>query len=103
MSLRLNQITRITITAGSAQALASTKTFVHDGIIQASIGNTGVVYVGGSAVASTNGLELGPGHSVSLSELQGDIGKDDYINIASVYVDGDTNGDYAKFVYVEKE
>lgn len=68
--------------AGTRVQLAS-NTIENGVIIQAPSTNTGVIYVGGSAVSSTvYGAELQPGQSVGLS----------ISNTNKVYVDTATNG-----------
>jgi hypothetical protein len=52
--------------------------------------NTGTIYVGGSAVTSTNGFPLGAGESVSL----------DVANLNTVYVNAGNNNDGVRYIWV---
>lgn len=76
-------------TAGTAVALAATTTIVSV-TITALRTNTGFIYVGGSGVDSTNGLKLVRGASVSM----------DITDIATVFIDSDTNGEGVSFLYL---
>lgn len=59
--------------------------------IKARIGNTGFIYVGDSAVSSTNGFELGKGDTVSF-----DVGF-----LANVFITSSVNGEGISFVYIK--
>jgi hypothetical protein len=76
-------------TAGTRVALAGTTT-IKSVTIKALITNTGLIYVGSSAVASTNGFQLSAGDSVSL-----DISDPSVINI-----DSDVNGEGVTYITV---
>src|SRR5690606_10999760 len=51
-------------TAGTAEALAASQALTSGVTVKALASNTGVVYVGGSNVDSTNGFELAAGDQV---------------------------------------
>lgn len=70
-------------TAGTAEALASTKTEIVAVIIKALVGNTNNIYVGDSDVASSNGFVLGPGDPVVLA----------IDDLSKVLIDADTDGE----------
>lgn len=69
-------------TAGTRVALASTQA-IHSVAIKALGSNTGTIYVGGSTVAASNGLQLAPGDAVSL----------DIADLATVFIDSSVNGE----------
>jgi len=75
--------------AGTAEALASS-TSIKSVTVKALRTNTGTIYVGDSSVSSSNGFEIDPGESV-------DIEIDD---LATVYIDADTNGDGVSYIAV---
>jgi hypothetical protein len=89
--------------AGTAVALSSTQLLVKNVVVQAENGNTGLIYLGGSDVDSTNGYELSAGLGIALADLQSDIGKGDYIDLAQVYVDAATNADAIRVLYLARE
>lgn len=69
-------------TAGTAEALASTQLCLAV-TVRAKSANTGNVYVGGSAVDSTDGFPLAAGEAITLFVQ----------DLADVYLDVDTNGE----------
>lgn len=69
-------------TAGTRVALASSQA-VRSVVVKALVANTGTIYVGSSAVTSSNGFALLAGDSVSL----------DIANLNTVNVDCSVNGD----------
>jgi hypothetical protein len=75
--------------AGTAEALAGS-TSIAAVTITALRTNTGNIYVGGSGVDSTNGdvLVRGSGKSYAIADL------------ATVFIDADTNGEGVSFSYV---
>lgn len=73
--------TRVTL-AGSTAAKSVT--------IKALIGNTGVIYVGDSSVASTNGFALNPGDTISLA----------IANLSTVNLDSSVNGEGVTYLGV---
>ena len=77
-----------TIAAAGAQAALAATTTVKTVSIKALNTNTGLVYVGGSAVSSANGYELNAGEAIDL-----DINK-----LASVYIDVQVNGEGVGFI-----
>ncbi len=79
--------------AGTAEALASARR-VRSVTIVAKTTNTGQVYVGGSDVGSTTNDGLNPG-----DELE--IPADNWLDLADVYLDVDTNGEGVDFYAVK--
>ena len=79
--------------AGTAEALASAQR-VRSVTIIAKTTNTGQVYVGGSDVASTTNDGLNPG-----DELE--IPADNWLDLADLYLDVDTNGEGVDFYAVK--
>ena len=74
--------------AGTAEALGSTQKCNWVAIAAKST-NTGKIYVGGTTVDSTRGIPLAADESISIPAS----------NIASVYIDADTNGEGVTFMY----
>ena len=76
-------------TAGSRVALAST-TAIKSVTVRAKSVNTGLIYVGSSIVASSNGFQLSAGETVSI----------DIDNLSKVYIDSAVNGEGVSYVYL---
>lgn len=76
-------------TAGTQEAIAASQA-VKSVTVKALSTNTGLVYVGKSTVASTDGYQLSARESVSL----------DVSNLSSVYVDVDTNGEGVTYIAI---
>lgn len=78
-------------TAGTRVQLTTTNTGTHTVVIRALLGNTAgaKIYVGGSNVSSSNGLELGPGDAVTI--VTG--------NLANIYLDASTNTQSVSYLY----
>lgn len=78
-------------TAGTAVALAATATPIPSGLvlIKAKSANTGLIYVGGSAVAAASGFQLSAGEVVYWPAT----------DLSAVYVDSAENGEGVCFVY----
>jgi len=74
--------------AGTAQVIGASATLVSGVTVKALAGNTGIVYVGNSAVDSTNGFELSAGEAVFIET-------DD---VANIWVDAATNDDGISYV-----
>lgn len=75
-------------TAGTRVQLASHA--CKTAVIRAKLGNTGIIYVGGSTVDSTNGLELAPGDALPV----------DVANTNLLYIDAATSGDSVRYLWV---
>lgn len=67
-NVKPNHGTNVSVTTSAAAIVATTPTIpaVHGVIVQALSTNTASIYVGGSGVATTTGLELEAGKSVVL-------------------------------------
>ena len=74
--------------AGTAQVIGASATLVSGVTVKALAGNTGIVYVGNSAVAAANGFELSAGEAVFIET-------DD---VANIWVDAATNDDGISYV-----
>jgi hypothetical protein len=79
-TVRNNKVT--VTTAGTRVALAGTTT-IQGVVVRALDTNTGNIYVGSSAVDSTNGYVLGAGEAVGLA----------IDDLAKVYIDSSVNGE----------
>lgn len=75
-------------TAGTEEALASSQALVSGVHIKALAANTGNVYVGANPVTSSTGYVLDAGEEVFL----------EVANLATVYIDVDTNGEGVSYV-----
>lgn len=70
-------------TAGTRVQLTTTSTGIHTVSVRALTGNTGLIYIGNSAVASTTGVELSAGDAITIT-----------INdLSKVYIDSAVNGE----------
>jgi hypothetical protein len=74
-------------TAGVRVSLASSQA-IKSVAIKALVGNTGFIYVGDSAVASSNGFQLSAGDTVSL----------DISNLATIFLDSSVNGEGVSYI-----
>jgi len=79
-------------TSGTAVALGTGK--VKSVTVVAKVGNTGNIYVGGSDVATTTNDGLAPGDSL-------EIPADNWLDLADIYIDADTNGEGVDFYGVK--
>jgi len=88
--------------SASAEPLSATTAKVKQVIIAPKRGNSHVIYVGGSGVTATNGLELnfpaGAGSDLDKQPLTGDYGNG--LDLASLYVIG-TTGEGVQGAYEE--
>ena len=75
-------------TAGTQLALASSQIVTHGVRIKALVGNTNNVYVGDSSVSSATGYVLDAGEELYLQ----------IVNLATVYIDVDTNGEGVTYI-----
>lgn len=70
-------------TAGTRVALSGSSLPIQSATVKALVSNAGAVYVGGSTVAISNGFSLAPGDTLSF----------DLLDLSSVWIDSDSNGD----------
>ena len=77
----------------TAEALVATATYVKSVTIRAKDTNTGIVYVGDSAVAAANGLILNPNDVLTIE-------RENEFNLADIYVDVATSADGVSFAWV---
>jgi hypothetical protein len=75
-------------TVGTRVTLGSTTSLKFGVTIKAKVGNTGSIYVGSSAVTSSNGYVLAAGESVFVGVA----------DLASIYIDSSVNGEGVSFV-----
>lgn len=90
-------------TAGTrVRANTGTERLVTTVIIQALTGNTGNVFIGDVTVASTLGLALAPGASITLNADQ-DLENEDktYLDLADIYVDAATNANKVNILVID--
>lgn len=75
--------------AGTAEVLGSSES-VRACSIKALASNSGIIYIGTSAVDNTNGYELLPGESVTL----------DVDNVADIYIDAEYNTNGVSYICI---
>lgn len=91
-NIKLKTLPAVTVaTAGSRQAIYSQSLFAYEVVIQSLAANTGTQYIGDETVASTNGLQLDAGGSITLSPPDAAKGVDQF-DISKLYVDSSVNG-----------
>lgn len=81
-----NQVT--VASAGTRVQLSSVSTGIHTVVIKALAANSGKIYVGNSAVSSSNGFELSAGEGITITVN----------NLNIVYIDAGTSGDKVCYV-----
>jgi hypothetical protein len=96
-------IPEITVTtAGTRVQVSSTDTPISSIIIQASSGNSGVIYVGDSSVSSTAGIVLTAGQAWAVTaDASGRHGFEEMV-LSDFWVDSASNGDKFKVVYMKR-
>lgn len=82
----------ITVSSAGTAVQASAKGVVNRMLFKARSGNAGSVYIGGSDVSSTDGLELDPGESLVL-----EVG-DDAVSTSQFWADAAVNSDKVDFI-----
>jgi hypothetical protein len=87
-----------TVTAGVRVPLSATKKLVKKLKIKALAANTGIIYLGDVAVASTNGYQLAAGAEISLVDLFYKDG--DTVDLNKVYIDSSVNAEGVSLVYI---
>lgn len=75
-------------TAGTRVAVGSTTGLERGVTVKAKSTNTGLIYVGTVAVASTNGFQLSPGEEIYI----------ECISLADLYIDSAVNGEGVSYV-----
>jgi hypothetical protein len=97
-TVKFTQLAPINLTAaGTAQAISATDVLATCIYINALAANTGVIYVGDSAVTSANGLVLQKGDSIEICAE--DYARGQKVNLKNIYFDGGTTNDDIKVSY----
>lgn len=85
--------------AGTRTALGTVSLQVHEVVVKALAANTGIIYLGDSTVASSNGYELSAGQSFSVPLTMiprtGSV-----VNLTSIYIDSSVNGEGVCVAYL---
>ena len=82
-------------TAGTRLPLIAARTVANWIIIQSKTANTGKVYIGGSTVSSTSGIELqSADDSVEFPAVRGSL-----YDLSKIYIDVSVNLEGVKFIY----
>jgi hypothetical protein len=84
--------TQVINTAGTAEQVDSAGPLVTSVIVKADDDNTGLIFIGDSAVSSTNGISLRPGNQIEIEDTDG-------IDLSQLWADTDTNGDRVDIFY----
>lgn len=88
-------------TAGTRVALSSSQIFIRNLVIQANPLNSGNIFVGGSNVASTNGVILTPGASFQIEAPEMGMGGADDLDLSDIYIDSAQNNDTVRIAYLK--
>ena len=91
-SILRNQGSKAVTTASTAEPLAATSIGFREITIQAKLSNTDAIFIGNSAVDSTNGIILYSTQSINLT-IGGDLN--------DLYIDSAINGEGVQFFYTE--
>jgi len=94
------KVTKVTVTAiGTEVPLSATALYSSHVVIHADSTNTNNIYVGDSTVTAATGMPLAPGEKLYLGDL---IRKDsnEAFDLTKIYIDADTNGNFARVGYV---
>lgn len=89
---------KATVTAGTRVALTASKTLVRGLRITAKPGNTGLIYLGDSAVTAANGYQLAASGIANLEDM---AGEDAVFDLSKIYIDSSVNAEGVSFVYIE--
>ena len=81
-------------TAGTREKLAASYTPCFTVTIQAKVANSNYVYVGGSSVSSTNGVQLAAGDSVTFSPISREYRYD----LSGIWVDAAVDGEGVVYI-----
>lgn len=102
MPASLTSISKNVTTAGTRVALVASTLEVYEFEVQAKTTNTGLIYLGGADVASTNGRVLSAGQSFAVSGMLdiNDKSPNDKINLGAVYIDSSVNGEGVIVSYI---
>jgi hypothetical protein len=84
--------------AGTAVQVLNTRDKIAWIKIKSLAANTGIIYVGDSAVSATNGYELDPGGGID-GELVMDF-RPDTIRASDIYVDAATSGNDVSWIAI---
>ncbi len=104
---KINQLNVHTLAGATAEALSATDLFVYSVLLIAEITNTGIMYAGNSAVATTSGIPLdgvAGGSGKNSATMKAPVLEDDAtptqerLNLADVYLIG-TSGDKCRVIY----
>lgn len=101
MAIKLVTIAQMTIdTAGTQEQVSTSDIPISTLIVSAPAANTGAIYVGDSDVASTRGIEVAKGTTVSISADFSGTGEE--FVLSDFWIDAATNGDKANVSYVKR-
>lgn len=102
MALKLTQLAQGTVTtAGTPVQATAARIYAYSVVVSSDSKNTGKVYVGDSAVASTSGIELDPGQSVTITPEQ-IRGQTEELLLSDIYVDASVNSSKFRISYLAR-
>lgn len=94
-------IAKAVTTAGTRVPLSATSLMVTRFTVQALFGNTGRIYVGGSTVASTNGISLDAKQMLAVDPQK--KGPSEKTDLANWYIDSSVNLEGVSIMYFIEE
>lgn len=97
----LKTLVKKTVTAGTRVQLTATKITAYGVRIKAPAANTGVVYIGDSAVAAANGYNMAAGEVLALDDLLPLGHKGEAIDLSTIYVDSAVNAEGVTVLYLD--
>ncbi len=101
----LVSVAKAVTTAGTRVRLVASSLLASECVIKALGANTGIIYVGGSDVASSNGFQLAAGESVSVGQLlqAGALSRGEQrLDLTDIYLDSSVNGEGVRVLYVSR-
>lgn len=103
MAVAIATVSKNVTTAGTRVALSATSLVVREFEVQAKTTNTGIIYLGASDVASSNGRQLTAGDSWAMASLVQDDKESTpniTIDLANVYIDSSVDGEGVIVTYL---
>jgi hypothetical protein len=99
--MKTKSLKKTVATATTAEALSATSIRTAGAIVKAEASNTGIIYVGDSAVAAANGYELAAGEFVSFGDMES-RGTDRDFDLDSIYIDASVSTDGVSVLYLKE-
>ena len=101
MALKLVTNSLVTVaSAGTPVQVSTSVKMVNSVSIQASSGNTGIIYVGDSGVTAANGHELAGGEVLVINAFDKPFNLEE-MDLSKLYIDAATSADTARIISVQ--